>query len=75
MDDGRDAADEFRAHLCQGGHGRDHEGIHTHVADHLVTSLLRLRLIALQTRELGVLGDQDQLKGTGADSRGKKVHY
>lgn len=61
VDDGGDAADEFGAHLSQRRHRCDHEGVQTHVPDHLLTPLLRLRLVSLETRKLGVLGDQNQL--------------
>jgi len=46
VDDGGDAADEFGAHVGEDGRGRDHEGVQTHVAEHLLAPLLRLRLAA-----------------------------
>lgn len=61
MDDGRDAADELGAHLGQRRHGRHHEGVLAHVADHLVAPLLRLRLLPLEALQLCILRDQDQL--------------
>lgn len=63
MNDGGNTADEFGAHLSQGGHRRHHEGIHTHVANHLLPPLLCLRLVALETRKLSVFGNQNQLLG------------
>lgn len=60
MQDGRDAADELGAHLCQHGHGHGHEGVQTHVAHHLITALLRRGVVTLETRQLRVLGDQHQ---------------
>lgn len=60
MNDGRNATDEFGAHLSQGRHRRDHKRIKTHVANHLISSLLCLRIATLETRKLSVLRDQDQ---------------
>lgn len=61
VNDGGNTTDEFGAHLRQGGHRRDHKGIQTHVSNHLLPPLLRLRLGTLETGELGVFGDQNQL--------------
>lgn len=69
MDDGGDAADELGAHLGQRRHGRHHERVLAHVADHLVAPLLRLGLLPLEARQLCVLRDQDQLEGGGAGRR------
>lgn len=61
MEDGGDAADEGGAHLSQGGCGRHQEGIQTHVVFHLLTPPLCLRLVAVETRELRVFGNENQL--------------
>lgn len=63
VDDGRNAADELGAHLGQRRHRRHHEGVQAHVANHLLPSLLRLRLPTLEARQLGVFWDQNQLRG------------
>lgn len=63
MQDGRDAADELGAHLCQHGHGHGHEGVQTHVAHHLITALLRRRVVTLETKQLRVLGDRSAPAG------------
>lgn len=63
MDDGGNAADEFGAHLGQGGHRRHQEGIHTHVTKHLFPPLLCLGLVTLETRKLRVFRDENQLLG------------
>lgn len=70
VNDGGNTADEFGAHLGQGRHRRHHEGIQTHVSNHLIPPLLCLRLVTLETRKLSVFGDQDQLsrKGTVIES-------
>lgn len=60
VNNGRNTADKFGAHLCQSGHWCDHEGVHTHVANHLLPMLLGFWLRTLETRKLGVLGDQNQ---------------
>lgn len=62
MDQGGNAADQLGAHLRQRRHRRHHEGIQTHVANHLVPPLLCLRLVALETRKLSEFGDEDQLQ-------------
>ena len=61
MNNGGNTADEFGAHLSQGRHRCDHEGIQTHVANHLLPTLLGLWLITLETRKLSVFGNQNQL--------------
>ena len=63
MHDGREAADEFGAHLSQWGHGCGQEGLHTHVTRHLITPVLGQRVAPTEPWELLVLGDQDQLEG------------
>lgn len=63
MEDGGDAADEGGAHLCQSGHRGHQEGIQTHVAHHILTPLLCLRCVAMETRELRVFGNENQLLG------------
>lgn len=63
MDDRGNAADEFGAHLGQGGHRRHQEGIHTHITDHLFFPQLCLGFVTLETRKLRVLRDEDQLLG------------
>lgn len=62
MDDGGDAADELGAHVRQEGHGSDHEGVQTHVADHVFFVLLCLKLAALEARKLGVFRNQNELE-------------
>ena len=62
--DGRDAAEEFVAHVCERGGGAAHEGVHTHVALHVLPPLLRLCPVAMETGQLAELRDQHQLKTT-----------
>lgn len=61
MEDGGDAADQGGAHLSQSRRRRHQEGIQTYVVSHLLTSLLRRRLVAMETRELRVFGNENQL--------------
>lgn len=61
MNDGRNTADELGAHVSQGGHRRDQKGIQAHVMNHLLTSQLSLNLVALETWQLGIIGDHNQL--------------
>lgn len=60
MDEGGDAADQRGAHLRQSGRRCHQEGVQTHVTNHFLTPLLRLRLVAMETRELRVFGNEDQ---------------
>lgn len=63
VNNGRNTADEFRAHLSQCRHRSDHKGIKTHVADHLLLTLLWLWCVTLKPRKLCVFRDQYQLLG------------
>lgn len=62
MNTGRDAADEFGAHLSQYWHRCDHKGIQAHVTNHVLSVLLCIWIIHSETRKLSVLGDQYQLR-------------
>lgn len=78
MDDGGDAADQCGAPLSQSRHRCHQEGIQTHVANHFLTPLLCLGLVAMETWELRVSGNENQLLG-GKEAKFKvkvcKIQY
>lgn len=74
MDDGGDAAEESGAHLRQSRHGCHQEGIHTHVPQHVLTPLLCLDIVALETRQLRVFGNENQLFGERSKVESKSMN-
>lgn len=74
VDDGGDAAEESGAHLRQSRHGCHQEGVHTHVPQHVLTPPLRLGVVALETRQLRVFGNENQLLGERSKIESKSMN-